>query len=332
MDTPRSNRRGLLIAGVMSAILVLAVTIAAVFGKNGGKSSRFQVVASFYPIYVAALNITDGVNGVDVVNLTPEMTGCLHDYQLTPDNMMTLQDADLLLINGGGAESFLDKVRTRFPSLAVVDSSHDIALLESGHTHDHGEDAHGHEDEEAHDHDEDEDDSHDEAAAYNEHIWTSPARYKQQIENLRDGLIAADSAHAEVYRANADAYIAKIDAIYTTLKTTVQTLPTTAVVTFHDSITYFAEDLGLDPVAALSIGEDEGVSATDLTEATKKVTAAKQVLLLYDKQYPVEYAYIASGAQSRTLILNMAVTPEAGGKDQDAWLKAMQHNLELLRG
>ena len=63
------------------------------------------VVTSFYPMYIAALNIVDGVEGVRLENLSEPQTGCLHDFQLTPEDMKLLSTADVFVINGGGIES-----------------------------------------------------------------------------------------------------------------------------------------------------------------------------------------------------------------------------------
>ena len=41
------------------------------------------VVTSFYPMYIATLNIVDGVEGVRLENLSEPQTGCLHDFQLS---------------------------------------------------------------------------------------------------------------------------------------------------------------------------------------------------------------------------------------------------------
>ena len=60
------------------------------------------VVTSFYPMYIATLNIVDGVEGVRLENLSEPQTGCLHDFQLTPEDMKLLSTADVFVINGGG--------------------------------------------------------------------------------------------------------------------------------------------------------------------------------------------------------------------------------------
>ena len=88
------------------------------------------VVTSFYPIYLFALNLTDGLDGVEVHNLAAPGTGCLHDYQLQTGDMKKLAQADVFLINGAGMESFLPGVTDAFPSLPVVNASEGIDLLD----------------------------------------------------------------------------------------------------------------------------------------------------------------------------------------------------------
>lgn len=95
---------------LMAGITALSLGITAFTGSfRREEAGEFSVVASFYPMYTAALNLTQGIEAVRVTCLAQPQTGCLHDYQLSPDNMITLQEADLLIINGAGAESFLDQ-------------------------------------------------------------------------------------------------------------------------------------------------------------------------------------------------------------------------------
>ncbi|HIW72925.1 MAG TPA: metal ABC transporter substrate-binding protein [Firmicutes bacterium] len=316
--TKSDRRRYAAVALLMGAILLVSAVITAFTRVTEREDGRLRLVAASYPVYIAALNVADGVDGVQVVNLVPSQAGCLHDYQLSPDNMITLSGADALILNGAGAESFLDGAREQFPELAAIDTSEGVPLVESRHVHEHD---HGHDGEDG--------PAEEEAVCYNEHIWTSPGRYRRQVENLRDGLQALDPDHAAAYAANAEAYLSLIDAVYAQLRDAAGALPTDACITFHDSLTYFAEDLGLRPVAALSIGEEAGVSASDIRAAEQAAARAGAVLLLYDSQYPEEYAYIADSAErSLLLTLNMAA---GGGDEKNAWLEAMEQNVQALR-
>ena len=140
---------------------------------NEEKKEELVIVTSFYPMYVATLNIVDGIDGITVINLTENQTGCVHDYQLTTKDMREIVDADIAIMNGGEMETFMEKVIADYPKLNVIIASEGIELLE-GVGHSHSEHAHvdskkedaDHEEsdshEEDHDHDHEESDSHEE--------------------------------------------------------------------------------------------------------------------------------------------------------------------------
>ena len=100
---------------------------------SGGKEKKaegpFRIVTSFYPMYIAAINITQGIEGVEVVNMTKPQTGCLHDYQLSTGDLTTLEKADAFVVNGAGMEAFLDKVIRQQKNLKLIDASKNIPLL-----------------------------------------------------------------------------------------------------------------------------------------------------------------------------------------------------------
>ena len=160
-----------------TALLALLAT-----GCAAQTNGQTTIVTSFYPMYVLTLNVTDGIDGVTVQNMAEQNVGCLHDYQLQTRDMVTLEGADALVINGGGMEQFMDKVLTLRADLPVIDASEGIAMFPSDETHDH--DAHAH-------------DEHDEL--YNAHVWLDPSRAIKQVQNIADGLAEADPAHAAAY-------------------------------------------------------------------------------------------------------------------------------------
>ena len=51
---------------------------------------KLHVVTSFYPVYIAALNVVGDNTDVELENLSEPQTGCMHDYQLTPKDMILL--------------------------------------------------------------------------------------------------------------------------------------------------------------------------------------------------------------------------------------------------
>lgn len=302
---------------LMAAITAVSLGVTAFTGTYRDKAhEEFSIVASFYPMYTAVLNLTEGVQDVRVSCLAQPQTGCLHDYQLSPDNMITLQQADLLVLNGAGAESFLDQALDQLPGLPTVDTSTGISLLESSSHHHH-------KTEEAQEEAEAE-------TIYNEHIWMSPARYAAQVENLMEQLCAADPSRAEAYRANGEKYLETIRQRQVRLETAAVSLPFESCVIFHDSLAYLAEDLQLHVEGRVAMGEESVISAGELEEIADAIRG-KRTLFLYDNQYPVAYTYLTGyAAGSYTAVLDAAVTPAEGTADKDRWVQAMDYNLSLL--
>ncbi len=96
-------------------------------GESGATQSR--ILASFYPMYIMAINVAKDVPGVTVANLTGPLTGCLHDYALTTNDMKKFVDANIFIANGAGMESFLDRVTAQYPHLKVFKLSEGIPLI-----------------------------------------------------------------------------------------------------------------------------------------------------------------------------------------------------------
>ena len=180
----------------------------------------FRIVTSFYPMYIDAINITRGVDGVTVTNMTKPQTGCLHDYQLTTEDMKTLEKADAFIVNGAGMENFLDKVIKAQKGLTVIDASRGIPLLE-------------------------------EEGEKNPHVWLSISRDIEQVKNIAEQLEEADPAHADAYAANAKAYIEKLTSLQAEMHASLDNVPHKEIVTFHEAFPYFAEEFDLKIIGVI---------------------------------------------------------------------------------
>ncbi|MBQ7085634.1 MAG: zinc ABC transporter substrate-binding protein, partial [Anaerotignum sp.] len=137
-------------------------------------SEKLQVVTSFYPMYLLAQAVTEGATELELRNMAQPQTGCLHDYELTISDMKLLENADVLIINGGGMEGFLEQAVERYPDLVIVDTSHGIELLEEEEHHHHEGETEEEHAEHSHGHDHE----------GNPHIWLSPERAAHQAEAM----------------------------------------------------------------------------------------------------------------------------------------------------
>lgn len=302
------------VAWLMAGIVLLSAGITAFTGTVGVPRRDKAVVTTTYPLYVAVENILGDVDGVTVENLTGSAAGCLHDYQLSPANRITLESASLVLLSGGGAESFLSDTLAALPDLPTVDTSAGVTLLESCHDHDHphgGESADG---EHVH--------------AANEHLWVSPTRYAAQVAAATAALCTLDPDNAATYTANGEDYRQRVLAIGDRLRAAADTLSSETCIIFHDSLAYLADELGLTVAASLHVGEESGVSAADLAAAQQAAQEDPNVLLLYDSQYTIRYPAIDSLVPSaHVLTVDTAVVGRGRASD---WLDAMTDNAILL--
>jgi len=276
-------------------------------------ASAETVVTSFYPIYLFALNLLDGVDGVEVTNLTEPTTGCLHDYQLQTGDMKTLSRADAFLINGAGMEGYLEGVFEAFPTLPVIDASTGVTLLEDCSDHDH-----------------DEHDGHDHDHAYNAHIWLDAQNAILMVNNLADGLITALPQHADAIAANRDAYITRLTVLDAEIESALATVPRKDIITFHEAFPYFAHAYGLNVAAVINRDPDDALSPRQLAELCKAVESLGAPPLFVEPQYEDKAAQTISretGAAIHTLdpiVTGPAAAPLTHYED------VMRQNLAVL--
>lgn len=257
-----------------------------------------RVVTSFYPVYVAALNVAEGIEGTEVHNLAGPHIGCLHDYHLTAGDARKLADADLLLANGAGMEQFLDEIRAQNPRLKIVEVSHDIPLLDG-----------------------------------NPHVWVSPSGARRQAENIAAALSAADPAHADRYAANAAAYGAKLSALDERMKSALAPFAGRAVVTMHRAFPYFAKDCGLEIAGVIEREAGEEPGARELAGTIDLVRARKVKVILTEPQYSDRAARaIARETGAVVRPFDPVVTgPSEPSAARGAYLRAMERNIEVLQ-
>ncbi|EFW30680.1 metal ABC transporter substrate-binding protein [Selenomonas artemidis] len=261
----------------------------------------FRIVTSFYPMYVATINITQGVDGVEVHNMTKPQTGCLHDYQLMTEDMKTLENADAFVINGAGMEDFMDKVTEQQKNLKVIDASRGIKLI----------------------HDEEGD---------NPHVWLSVTDAIQQVRNIADQLKEADPAHADAYEKNAAAYIEKLTSLKTEMHAALDNVPHKDIVTFHEAFPYFAEEFHLNIIGVVEREPGTEPTPTELQETIEQVKGLSAKVLFTEPQYsPAAAETIARETGAKIYTLDPVVTGEATPAAKDAYLDTMRKNMNTLK-
>ena len=294
------------------------------------------VVTSFYPMYIAALNIVDGVEGVRLENLSEPQTGCLHDFQLTPEDMKLLSTADVFVINGGGIESFMSDVAKAYPKLDVVEACEDVALLseddaDSDHDHDHDADTESDSDHD-HDHDADteSDSDHDhDHGDENAHAWMSVPRYRTMVQTIASRLAEKDAKHADEYYANAKAYDAKLAVLEEKINSIKSLTNGQNIIIFHEAYAYVADDFSMNACYLLDLDEERSVSAGEIKQVIGAIKDDGVSVILAEELYGKSMGDTVS---RETDVHVIYIDPlNRGEYDKDSYLYGMEHNIELIK-
>ena len=269
---------------------------------------EMRILTTFYPMYVFTLNIVDGMQGVTVQNMADQSVGCLHDYQLQTRDMVALEDADVLVINGGGMEQFMDKVITLRSDLPVIDASEGIPMLEAdGHEHEH---------------------ESGETEAYNAHVWLDPQLAAMQVERIGEGLAAADPSRAEAYRTAAADYAARLRALGEELAQTLAPVKGEKIITFHEAFPYFARAFGIEIAGVIEHEPGEEPSTREIAETCDLVTSLNIQALFVEPQYPQKAAEtIARETGAQIYTLDPVVS---GDSSKESYETLMRENARVL--
>ena len=288
---------------IFSLITVLAVII--FFTGCGGNTkdpNKLKIVTSFYPMYLDAINIAKDIDGVEVVNLTKPQTGCLHDYQLTTEDMKTLETADIFIINGLGMENFLDKVTSAQKDLKIVDASksEEIYLLKDGDE-------------------------------INPHVWISITYSMAQVKAITHQLCEIDPAHADAYKKNALEYLNKLSALRDEMHLAFDNLPNKDIVTFHEAFPYFAAEFKLNIVAVIEREPGTEPTPQELKETIEKVNSLPVKILFTEPQYSPKAAdTISRETGAEISVLDPIVTGESKLESVDDYINKMRINKDVL--
>jgi ABC-type Zn uptake system ZnuABC Zn-binding protein ZnuA len=179
-----------------------------------------------------------------------------HAFEPTPADVVKIADCQVLVVNGAGLESWLQKVLANAggqrPVIeaagglpARVPKADDPAAAE----HPEGD----------------------------PHFWLDPTQVITYVENIRDGLSQADPAGAESYAKNAAAYIAQLDDLDRWIAAQVEQVPAARrlLVTNHETLGYFADRYGFRVVGAIvpSVTSGAAPSAQALAALTDRIRA-----------------------------------------------------------
>lgn len=274
--------------------LLLFACSARTVPQIGGK---INIVASFYPLYEIAKTV--GGDLVRVTNLVPAGAEP-HDYEPTPQDIIALNEAQLVLYNGAGLEPWAGKIIPELEKSGIQI----LKLTES-----------------------------ESAGATDPHIWLDPQKYAAEVTAVAQKIVSLDPSHASTYEENASRFVKEINDLGALYKNVLQNCTYRSFVTNHAAFGYFSKKYNLTVIPIAGISPDAEPSPkglAKLTEIIKKVGI--KYILVETLVSPKIAEVLASETGAKTLVFN----PLEGLTDDEIaqgknYISVMKENLNNLR-
>lgn len=241
MTTPIARRQATLAALALSLCALSPATWA---------QAPIQAVASFSILG----DLVRQVGGDRVsVNVLVGPGSDAHVFQPTPTQARQVSQAQVVFSNGLGFEGWMSRLlkTANYRGQQVVVSQGIKPLKDAGHGHGHD---HGH-------------------GAPDPHAWQNVSNTVVYVNNIAQGLCAADAAGCNTYKANAATYSAELKALDADIRAQWAAIPAAQrkVITSHDAFGYYAQAYGVKFLAAQGVSTESEASAKGVAQLVRQI-------------------------------------------------------------
>ena len=176
-------------------------------------------------------------------------------------------------------------------------------------------------------------DGHDHNYEFDPHIWLNPILAKQQVNNIRDGLINADPQNKENYEQNAMQYNKELDALDMKIKSSLSSCKKDTFVPFHNAFTYLGDRYGLKIMALSGVAPDSEASAAEIAEFIDFVKDNDIKIIFAEELVDPRLAQVIADEAGAKVLLFSPI--EALAKDEIGqnitYIDKMEKNLDALK-
>jgi zinc transport system substrate-binding protein len=269
----------------------LLATVSLACSGSGGASGDPRVVTTVYPISF----VVDRVAGdrVDAADLVPGGAEP-HDVELSPGQVRTLAEADLVFFVGGGFQPAVEDAVEEIEGEAVD-------VLEAADARDEG--------------------------GVDPHVWLDPLRLARIAEAVTDRLVTEDPEGAGAYRANLDRLRRELFGLDNELARGLHGCELGEFVTAHRAFGYLAARYDLTEISLSGLDPEAEVSPTRLAEVARMARDLDLSVIFYEELVsPATAETLAAEVGARPEVLSPL---ESAPEDGD-YFTVMRRNLDAL--
>lgn len=293
------KKRNIIIIITVILVIISLIVIGNLNRNETEKDDKVRIVTSFYPMYIMALNVTEGIENVEVENMADNQVGCIHDYTLTTSDLKKFENADIFIENGYGIENFSEKIINSYPNVKIIEASNsieDIITEESGEI--------------------------------NAHFWTSIDNYILQVRKIADRLKELDNANEAKYEENVSEYIKKLENLKTKYKNQLQNINGKKVVSLNEAFSYLFKFVGIEEELILTDHEQSALSAEQVKNVIDMMNNENiKTIIIAENDDEQNATAIANETGAKIYRLKDGMS---GDGLTDSYIDIMEDNLETL--
>lgn len=315
---------------VFLTVVLILIPLASCARKIGFEEGKLKVVTTVYPVY----DFTTKIAGDKAdVKLLVKPGNDPHSWELSTDDMVLLEEADLLVANGANMEPWLDTCLDALDNkdIEVCIASSKLDLITFGDTTDDAfEDF---ENDDHHDHDELDHDGHDHSAnGIDPHTWLSLDNAMAEIDEITEALIKIDSANSDYYKANADSYKSEIMSLKLESEAFRSKLENKTIVVSHEAFGYMCIDFDMMQLPIEGISSDSEPDARTVSIIIDFIRANDVKVIYYDSIINPSAAEVISDETGCELIMLHSFGSVTAKEYNDglSYVDAMRDNLDAL--
>lgn len=293
------NKKYVIITIAVIIVIIGIIVIGNLNKENVKENDNLKIVTSFYPMYIMTMNITNGVEDVQVSNMAENYVGCIHDYTLKTEDLKKFENANIFIENGYGMEAFSQKIIDSYPQVKIIETAKgitDVIKEESGDV--------------------------------NAHFWTSIDNYILQVQEIANQLSNIDSKNTDTYKNNANTYIQKLNDLKNSYEDKIESLKGKKVISLNESFSYLFKTLGIEEILIETDHEQSSLSAETVKNVIDKMNGENiNSIIIAENDNEQNAKAIAEETGAKVYKLKDGMS---GDNSLDSYINDMKYNFEIF--
>ena len=284
-------------------------------GGAAGERGPLKVVATFSIL----ADMVKQLGGEHVeVNTLVDWDEDAHVFQPSPDDVMQVADADLLVLNGSGFEGWLSRMLTaaEFNGL-VVEAISGVELIKQdlrggkqGFMSSH---------------------KAQQASVYDPHAWHSLKAARHYVNNISAALVRVDPAHEQAYQRLKKDYLAAIASLDQAITLSLSRIPedNRRLVVPHNAFAYLARDYQLMIHSLQGMSTDSEASAADMAYLVRLIKAL-DVKAIFTETISDQRLIKVVESETDARIEGALISGALSRKLAPTYLEMVQYNTDMI--